>query len=309
MKKLRSPAEGKRAHNRLLTISGVKGYITVNKHLPINVNLQTMNSKGFFTLSNGIKIPAVGFGTWQIPGGDAAYNSVVTALKAGYRHIDTALAYGNEASVGQAIRDSGIDRTEIFVTSKLPAEVKDYDKALRYADKTIKNTGLDHIDLYLIHAPWPWNEMGADYTKENIKIWKAMEEFYVGGKTRSIGISNFSVKDIDAILETCRILPMVNQIKMHIGHSQPEVNEHCRKNGILVEGYSPLATGRLLNNPSIADIAKKYRKDVAQLSIRYVLQKGALPLPKSTHPEYIRQNINVDFELSSDDMKYLDGLK
>ncbi len=300
---------GEIAHHRLLTISGVKGYINVNTHLPKNVNLQTMNNKGFFTLSNGIKIPAVGFGTWQIPGGDPAYNSVATALKAGYRHIDTAFAYGNEASVGQAIRDSGIDRKEIFVTSKLPAEIKDYDKALRYADKTIKNIGLDHIDLYLIHAPWPWNEMGADYTKENIKVWKAMEDFYVGGRTRSIGISNFSVTDIDAILETCRILPMVNQIRMHVGHSQSEVNEHCRKNGILVEGYSPLATGRLLNNTAIAEVAKKYRKSVAQLSIRYVLQKGALPLPKSVHPGYIRQNFDINFEISEEDIRMLDSLK
>jgi diketogulonate reductase-like aldo/keto reductase len=268
-----------------------------------------MNNKSFFTLSNGIKIPAVGFGTWQIPGGDPAYNSVATALKTGYRHLDTAYAYGNEASVGQAIRDSGIDRNEIFVTSKLPAEIKDYDKAMRYADKTISNTGLDYIDLYLIHAPWPWNEMGADYTKENIKVWKAMEDFYIGGRTRSIGISNFGIKDIDGILETCRILPMVNQIRMHIGHSQPEVNDHCRKNGILVEGYSPLATGRLLNNTDIAEVAKRYRKSVAQLSIRYVLQKGALPLPKSTHAEYIKQNFDVNFEISPEDMLYLDGLK
>ena len=268
-----------------------------------------MKSNDFFTLANGVKIPAIGFGTWQIPSGDAAYNSVAAALKSGYRHIDTALAYGNEASVGQAIRDSGIDRNGIFVTSKLPAEVKSYERVVRYAEKTVKNIGLDFIDLYLIHAPWPWNEIGADYTKENIQVWKAMEEFYESGKTRAIGISNFNVKDINAILETCRIKPMVNQIKLHIGHRQEEITEHCRKNDILVEGYSPLATGRILENPSISAIAEKYGRSVAQVSVRYVLQKGALPLPKSTHPEYIKQNFDIDFEIGQEDMNYLDSLK
>jgi diketogulonate reductase-like aldo/keto reductase len=268
-----------------------------------------MNSKDFFTITNGVKIPSVGFGTWQIPSGDVAYNSVTAALKIGYRHIDTAYAYGNEASVGQAVRDSGIDRKEIFVTSKLPAEIKNYALARRYAENTMKNIGLEYIDLYLIHAPWPWNQIGADYTKQNIEIWKAMEEFYEAGSTRSIGISNFNVSDINAILETCRIRPMVNQIKFHIGHGQQEIREHCAKNEILVEGYSPLATGNLLHNTAISGIAKKYGKSVAQLSIRYVLQKGALPLPKSTHPEYIRQNLEIDFEITGDDMKVLDGLK
>jgi len=268
-----------------------------------------MKSTDFFTLANGVTIPAIGFGTWQIPSGDIAYNSVAEALKAGYRHIDTAQAYGNEASVGQAIVDSGIDRSEIFVTSKLPAEIKSYDQAVRRIQFTMKKIGLDYIDLYLIHAPWPWDKIGSDYTKENIEVWKAMEEFYESGKTRSIGISNFSMKDIDAILENSRIRPMVNQIKLHIGHPQEEITDHCRRNGILVEGYSPLATGKLLKSKELADMANKYGKSVAQLSIRYVLQKGALPLPKSTHPEYIRQNIDVDFEITPDDMNHLDGLK
>ena len=268
-----------------------------------------MKTTDFFKLANGVTVPAIGFGTWQIPSGEIAYNSVKEALKAGYRHIDTAQAYGNEASVGKAILDSGIDRSEIFVTSKLPAEIKSYDKAVRRAAFTMKQIGLDYIDLYLIHAPWPWTEIGADYTKENLEVWKAMEEFYESGKTRSIGISNFNVKDIDAILENCRIRPMVNQIKLHISHPQEEIVSHCVKNDIIVEGYSPLATGRLLKNGEVAKIAGKYGKSVAQLSIRYVLEKGALPLPKSTHPEYIRQNIDLDFTISGDDISYLDSLK
>lgn len=268
-----------------------------------------MKNSDYFTLANGVTIPSIGFGTWQIPSGEVAYNSVREALNAGYRHIDTAQAYGNEASVGEAILDSGIDRSEIFVTSKLPAEIKSYEKAVKHAALTMKNIGLNYIDLYLIHAPWPWSEIGADYTRENIEVWKAMEEFYESGKTRSIGISNFNVKGIDAILENCRIRPMVNQIKLHPGHSQEEITAHCRKNGILVEGYSPLATGRLLDNGEIARIASKYGKSVAQVSVRYVLQKGALPLPKSIHPEYIRQNFDINFELSGDDIRLLDSLK
>jgi len=261
-----------------------------------------------FILHNGIKIPPVGFGTWQIPNGDIAYNSTLSALKSGYRHIDTALAYGNEESVGRAVRDSGIDRSEIFVTSKLPAEVKSIDGALISIERTMKNIGLEYIDLYLIHAPWPWSQKGKDCAKENIAIWKAMEKFYESGRTKSIGISNFNVNDTNAILDNCRIKPMVNQIKMHIGHMQEEIAGHCRMNDILVEGYSPLATGAILKNKDIADIAAKYGKSVAQLSIRYVFQKGALPLPKSTHPEYIRQNLDIDFEITIDDIRYLDSL-
>lgn len=268
-----------------------------------------MKNTDFFTLANGVTIPAIGFGTWQIPSGDVAYNSVREAIKAGYRHIDTAQAYGNEASIGRAILDSGIDRSEIFVTSKLPAEIKNYESAVRHADLTIKNIGLDYIDLYLIHAPWPWSEKGADYTKENIEVWKAMEEFYERGKTRAIGISNFSVSDTAAILENCRIRPVVNQIKLHAGHPQKETTDFCGKNGILIEGYSPLATGRLLKKGALAELAKKYNKSMAQISVRYVLQKGALPLPKSVHPEYIRQNFDVNFEIPDDDIRRLDSLK
>jgi diketogulonate reductase-like aldo/keto reductase len=268
-----------------------------------------MKTTDFFTLTNGVKIPAIGFGTWQIPNGEVAYNSVAAALKNGYRHIDTALAYGNEESVGRAIRDSGIPRSEIFVTSKLPAEIKNYRNAHVSFKITMNKIGLEYIDLYLIHAPWPWNQIGTDYTKENIEVWKAMEEIYDSSAAHSVGISNFNVADINAILDNCRIRPMVNQIKLHIGHRQEEITEHCRSNNIVVEGYSPLATGRILNDRSIAAVAEKYSKSVAQLSIRYVLQKVALPLPKSTHAEYIKQNLDVDFEISEDDMKYLDNLQ
>lgn len=262
-----------------------------------------------FVLENGVKIPKIGLGTWQVPNGEAAYNSVAFALKNGYRHIDTALAYGNEESVGRAVRDSCIDRSEIFVTSKLPAEIKNYKDALKNYDKTMENLGLDYIDLYLIHAPWPWHKMGADYTKENIEVWKAMEEIYKGGRCRAIGVSNFNVSDLSAILETCTIKPMVNQIRFFIGYAQEKVTQFCQKNNILVEGYSPLATGGILKNKTVEAMAQKYNTTLPKICIRYVLQKGVLPLPKSTHPEYILQNADVDFEISEEDMKFLDGLR
>lgn len=262
-----------------------------------------------FVLENGVKIPKIGLGTWQVPNGETAYNSVAFALKNGYKHIDTALAYGNEQSVGSAVRDSGIDRSEIFVTSKLPAEIKNYEEALKKFDVTMENLGLDYIDLYLIHAPWPWHEIGADYTKENIEVWKAMEKIYEGGRCRAIGVSNFNVSDLTAIMKNGTIKPFVNQIRYFIGNTQEEITEFCHKNNILVEGYSPLATGAILNNETLAAMAEKYNTTLPQLCIRYVLQKGVLPLPKSTHPEYILKNADVDFEIAEEDMKYLDSLK
>ncbi|WP_163192214.1 aldo/keto reductase [Clostridium thermarum] len=262
-----------------------------------------------FVLENGVKIPKIGFGTWQIPNGEIAYNSVAFALKNGYRHIDTARGYGNEESVGKAVRDSGIDRSEIFITSKLPAEIKNYEAALKSFDETMENLGLDYIDLYLIHAPWPWHEIGADYTKENIEVWKAMEKIYESGRCRAIGVSNFNVEDLTAILETCKVKPLVNQIRYFIGYTQEEVTKFCQKNNILVEGYSPLATGAILKNETLAALAEKYNVSLPQLCIRYVLQKDVLPLPKSTHPEYIAKNAEVDFVISEEDMRYLDGLR
>lgn len=268
-----------------------------------------MKSNPYFTLYNGIRIPSIGFGTWQIPNGKITYDAVSFALKTGYRHIDTARAYGNEESVGKAVIDSGIERSDIYITSKLPAEIKSYEEALKSFDKTMENIGLDYIDLYLIHAPWPWDKIGANYTKQNIQVWKAMEEIYNGGRCRAIGVSNFNVSDLTAILDNCTIKPMANQIKFFIGNTQDEVTQFCQKNDILVEGYSPLATGAILDNEAIAAMAKKYNTTLPKICIRYVLQRGVLPLPKSTHPEYIKQNTDIDFEISEDDMKYLNSLK
>jgi diketogulonate reductase-like aldo/keto reductase len=261
-----------------------------------------------FTLSNGVQIPKIGFGTWQIPDGAPAYDSVAAALEAGYRHIDTARAYGNEASVGRAIRDSGIPRDQIFVTTKLPAEVKDYEKAKASFETTMSALEMDYVDLYLIHAPWPWSQMGSDHRAGNLEAWRAMEEIYEAGRSRSIGVSNFNVQDLESLIAGSRIVPQANQIRYFVGFTQDEVTAYCQANDILVEGYSPLATGAILDNPDVRRIADKYERSVAQLCIRYLLEKDVLPLPKTTTPSRIAENADVDFEISADDLAYLDGL-
>ncbi len=261
-----------------------------------------------YTLSNGVKIPKIGFGTWQVPSGDIAYQSVAMALKNGYRHIDTAAAYQNEESVGKAIRDSGIPREEIFVTSKLQSHIKTYEGALEGFEKTMKALNIGYLDLYLIHAPWPWNEIGKDCSAGNVLAYKAMEKIYKDGRVRAIGVSNFNTKDIDNIIKNCDIVPHANQIGYFIGHNEQEIDEYCKAKNILVEAYSPLAIGHLLKNNDIQDMAKKYDVTPAQICIRYCVQKGTVPLPKSTHESRIIENAAIDFEIDKKDMIYLDSI-
>lgn len=260
-----------------------------------------------YVLNNGVEIPKVAFGTWQIPNGDVAYESTLFALKNGYKHIDTALVYGNEESVGKAIADSGIAREDIFLTTKLPAEIKTYDGALEAFETSIKNLGVEYVDLYIIHAPWPWSDRGGDYTEGNIEAWKALEEIYKSGRAKAIGVSNFAVKDLEAILETGTIVPAVNQIRFFIGSTQEEVTQFSQNNGIVIEAYSPLATGKILDDPDVKKIAEKYGVTVAQVCIRYTIQRGTVTLPKSTHEEYILQNADVDFVIDDEDMAFLNA--
>ena len=262
-----------------------------------------------FDLANGVHIPRIGFGTWQIPDGDPAYDATLFALQNGYRHVDTARAYGNEASVGRALLDSGLPRSSVFVTSKLPAEVKSGEGAEQKFEETMSALALDQLDLYLIHAPWPWSEIGKDCRAGNRAVWKVMEGLYTSGRCRAIGVSNFNVADLTDLMEASSITPHVNQIRFHVGHTQEEVLRFCRERDILVEAYSPLATGRLLGNTQIDAIARKYGVRVPRLCIRYALQRGTLPLPKSTHPEYILENADIDFAIAADDMASLDGMK
>lgn len=261
-----------------------------------------------YTLSNGVKIPKVGFGTWQIPNGEPAYNSVSVALKNGYRHIDTAKAYGNEKSVGKAIRDSGIDRHDIFVTSKLPAEIKSYQGALQAFDETMADLDIDYLDLYIIHAPWPWSEVGANCDRENREVWKAMEKIYASKKVRAIGVSNFAVRDLENLLPNAKVKPMVNQIQYYVGFTEPKITNFSQANDMLIEAYSPLATGKMLQNKQIVEMAKRYDVTTAQLAIRFCIENGTLPLPKSVTPDHIISNKELDFTIKPEDMTILNSL-
>ncbi|MCR5835806.1 MAG: aldo/keto reductase [Lachnospiraceae bacterium] len=260
-----------------------------------------------YTLANGVKVPKMGLGTWQIPDGEETYNSVMWALKNGYRHIDTAMAYGNEASVGKAIRDFGIAREEVFVTTKLPAEHKGYDIAKECFEKSMEALDLGYIDLYLIHAPWPWDQWGKDCTKENVEIWKAFEEIYATGKARAIGVSNFEPKHLNPILEMCNVVPMVDQICFHIGNSQKETVALLKEKNIQLMAYSPLATGRIIGDEAIVEMADKYGVTPAQLCIRYCIQNNAIVIPKSTKEQRIIDNAKVDFVIGDEDMVLLNN--
>lgn len=260
----------------------------------------------YFMLQNGVQIPKIGLGTWQIPDGEDAYNAVTMALKNGYRHIDTAAAYGNEESVGKAIKDSGIPREEIFVTTKLPAECKGYDIAKQCFENSLAKLGLEYIDLYIIHAPWPWDKIGMDCAQGNIDSWRAMEEIYESGKVRAIGISNFAPEHIQPIMDHCKIKPMCNQISFHIGNRQEDTMAVCKELGIQVIAYSPLATGRIIEDEYIAKIAEKYNATIPQICIRYCIQKGNAVIPKSTKEERIISNAKIDFVIGDEDMEYLD---
>jgi len=260
-------------------------------------------------LSNGVEIPKLGLGTWLISDADVV-QAVKDALAIGYRHIDTAQAYGNERGVAEAIRASAVSRDEIFLTSKLAAEVKSYEQAVKAIDASLATMGLDQLDLMIIHSPQPWREFGSDdrYFEGNREAWRALEEAYEAGKLRAIGLSNFQGADIDNILAACTVKPMVNQILAHISNTPHELIRYTQEQGMLVEAYSPIAHGELLKNEQVRVIADNYWATVPQLSIRYLLQLGLLPLPKTTNPEHMKSNADVNFEISDEDMETLKNI-
>ena len=261
-----------------------------------------------YTLANGVKIPVIGFGTWQTPDGEIAEKAVLDALNAGYRHIDTAAIYKNEESVGNAIKKSGVDREEIFVTTKAWNDVHSYDDAKEALADSLQKLGLDYIDLYLIH--WPSPVAIRDHApKRNGEVWRYFEEALESGLARAIGISNFHEHHLDSLLETAKVKPHVNQIYLSPSDMQPEIVAANEKHGILTQGYSPLGTGSILEEPSLIEIAKKYGKTAAGAAIRWSLQKGYNPLPKSVTTHRIADNIDVfDFELTDEEMKTIEKL-
>ncbi len=262
-----------------------------------------------YTLSNGVQIPCVGFGTWQSKDGPEARDSVAEALRAGYRHIDTAQGYGNEESVGQAVKESGLSRGEVFLTSKLTNSVRGYDQTLSAFHESLRKLGTDYMDLFLIHWPRPVS-FRNDWEAQNAQSWRAMEDLYREGKVRAIGISNFHPHHIEALLKTATVAPMVNQIRLAPGDTQDEVVSFSREKGMLLEAYSPLGVGKVFEVPQMKDLARKYGKSIAQIAIRWSLQRGYLPLPKSVTPARIRENTEVfDFQLEDADVELIAGLK
>ena len=256
-----------------------------------------------FELLNGNMVPALAYGTWLIKNENAA-NCVKMALEAGYRHIDTAQAYGNEEGVGIGIRESGIKREDIYLTTKVMAEYKSYKKAKKSIDDSLKRLGVDYIDLILIHCPQPWVLFRGKrrFFKENIEVWRALEEAYKEGKVKAIGVSNFLIDDLENIMNNCEIKPMVNQILCHIGNTPMDVIKFCQENNIVVESYSPIAHGAALNNQAIKAMADKYHVSIAQLCIQYTLQLDTISIPKASSKEHIEDNAKLDFEISEEDM-------
>ncbi|WP_105150361.1 aldo/keto reductase [Streptococcus suis] len=248
-----------------------------------------------YTFSNGVTVPKIGFGTWQIPDGEEAHRSVLYALEAGYRHIDTAQIYGNEASVGQAIADSSVAREDIFLTTKVWNDKVGYEDTLDSVVASMDKLGVDYLDLLLIHWPNPKAiRDGIDWKERNAQVWKALEELYRSGKVKAIGVSNFMEHHLEGLLETADITPMVNQIMLAPGTPQSELVAYCKAKGILLEAYSPFGTGSLFQSQEAADLAKEAGCSVAQLALAWSLDKGFLPLPKSTSPENIKANLEID---------------
>lgn len=263
------------------------------------------------TLSNGVEVPQLGLGTWLIKEGDAV-DAVRSAIELGYEHIDTAQVYGNERGVGEGIRQSGIARDKIFVTTKVAAEHKDYASAMAGIDKSLQKLGLEYIDMMIIHSPQPWkmvNQSEDRYFEGNLEAWRALTEAYKGGKLRAIGLSNFLEEDVDNIWDHAEVKPMVNQVLCHISNTPMALVEYCQKKGIVIEAYSPIAHGEALKNEKIAQMAKKYQVSVPQLCIRYDIQLDTIVLPKTANVEHMKSNAQVDFEISQEDMEILKNIE
>ena len=259
-----------------------------------------------YTLPNGVEIPKLGLGTWMIED-DVVADAVKKAVEIGYRHVDTAQAYQNERGVGEGIRESGVARDELFVTTKLDAGIKSYEDAKAAIEGSLETMGLDYIDLMIIHSPQPWQNFAGDdrFFEGNLAAWKALEEAYDAGKLRAIGVSNFQKEDLENLISNASVKPMLNQILTHVSNTPFELIDFIKSNDMLVEAYSPVGHGKIFDNKEIKSMADKYNVSIAQLCIRYVLQLGLLPLPKTANPDHMKNNADVDFEISAEDMETL----
>ena len=261
-----------------------------------------------FVLRNGVELPCLGFGTYMIPNTEEGERAVRDAVSLGFRHIDTAAQYGNEDMVGRAVRDSGVPRSEFFITSKLKNAEQGYGSALRAFEKTCEDLGTDYLDLYLIH--WPKVGGKEDAWESQISdTWRAFEELYQAGRIRAIGVSNFLVHHMETLLEHASVVPFVNQIELNPTYQQREIVSWCERHGVQLEAWAPLGRGRMFTNEDVCAMAKRLGKDVGQICVRWALQKGFVTMPKSTKASRIKSNSEVfDFELSAEDMTYLDSL-
>lgn len=268
-----------------------------------------MDLKESYKLSNSVNIPKIGLGTWLIDN-DEVSDVVSNAISLGYRHIDTAQAYQNEEGVGIGIIKSGVDRKDLFITSKIAAELKDFDSAYKSIDETLEKLNLEYIDLLIIHSPEPWNDFrgSSHYFSGNIEAYRALEVAYKKGKIKAIGVSNFLQEDLENIINNCEIKPMVNQILAHVSNTPFSLIEFCKKNDILVEAYSPIGHGELLKNKTLIEMAKKYNVSVSSLCIKYILSLGLVALPKAKSLEHLKDNINLDFNISDKDMDLLKNM-
>ncbi|MDF4142135.1 aldo/keto reductase [Lactobacillus kefiranofaciens] len=270
-----------------------------------------MYSDKTITLNNGIKMPQIQLGTWLINNDDVR-KTIRQAIEVGYRAIDTAKDYGNETGVGKGIWNSDVERSDIFLTTKLPTAVKDYEGTKKAIDDALDRFSLEYIDMMLIHSPQPWIEVNRTNDRHfegNLENWRAMEEAVKAGKIRAIGVSNFLEEDVDNIVKNGSIKPAVNQIEVHIGKVPKELMDYCQQLGILIEAYSPLSHGRLLNERKVREYAKKYKVSAAQLMLAFDLQLGCVVLPKSDNISEMKDNLAVNFKISAEDMAELIKLK
>jgi len=261
-----------------------------------------------FKLNNGTSIPSIGFGTWRMKDQDECENAVLSAIESGYKHIDTAAFYLNEKFIGNAIKKSGVDRRDLFITSKLWNTEHTYEKTMKAFFQTLEDLQTDYLDLYLIHWPRPI-AFRDNWEEANAQTWRAFEELYNAGKIKTIGVSNFLPKHLEALLTTAKIKPMVNQIEIHPGLDRSDVIDYCNQKAILLEAWAPFAVGGVFKIPLLQELSEKYNRPVSQIVLRWFLQKGIVPLPKSVTKERIKENLAVyDFEIEEQDVKKIDQI-